>query len=121
MSAGGLAAAWRRLASGRKPHGIAALLLPYTHEGRVDWSGFERLVARAHGAGLEVAVNMDTGFGDLLASTEREAVLDATRRALGPGVPFSAGAFAEPGESLAAAWRRAVAAIAARGGRPVIV
>jgi dihydrodipicolinate synthase/N-acetylneuraminate lyase len=121
VSGGGLAAAWQRLGPGRRPYGIAALVLPYTQDRRVDWIGFERLVARAHAAGIEPAVNMDTGFGDLLSPAEREAVLDATRRALGPGAPFWAGAFAEPGGTGAAAWREALSAIAARGARPVIV
>jgi dihydrodipicolinate synthase/N-acetylneuraminate lyase len=116
-----LAAAFARLAPGRRPHGIVAVLLPYTREGRVDWGGFERLLQRAQRAGLDVAVNMDTGFGDLLAPDEREAVLDATRRALGPAAPFYSGAFADPAAEPRAAYRAAVAAIAAREARPVIV
>jgi dihydrodipicolinate synthase/N-acetylneuraminate lyase len=121
VSAGDLAAAWGRLAPGRRPHGIVALLLPYTQEGRIDWAGFERLAARARAAGLDVAVNMDTGFGDLLSPPEREAVLDAARSALGPGFPFWAGAFADADPEPRVAYRAAVAAIAARGARPVLV
>jgi dihydrodipicolinate synthase/N-acetylneuraminate lyase len=116
-----LADAWARLAP-RRPHGIAATLLPYRRDGAIDWAGFEAHVARTRAAGLEVAVNMDTGFGDLLAPAEREAVLDATRRTLGPGVAFYAGAFADPSDpDPTPGWRRAIAAIAARGGRPVLV
>ncbi len=121
MRGGGLAAAWGRLAPGRRPHGIVALLLPYTEEGRVDWRSFEGLVERARGTGLDVAVNMDTGFGELLSPAEREAVLDATRRVLGPGVAFWAGAFADADGARAGAWRAPLAAITARGGCPVIV
>src|SRR5690606_33749404 len=87
-----LAAAWARLRPGRTVHGIAAVLLPYDPGGAIDEAAFERHVARTAAAGLDVAVNMDTGFGDLLTPTEREAVLDATRRALGPGRRFFAGA-----------------------------
>jgi hypothetical protein len=89
-----LSDAFARLASGRRLHGISATLLPYTHERKIDWKGFERHVVRTRAAGLDVAVNMDTGFGDLLSESEREAVLDATRGALGAELPFYAGAFA---------------------------
>jgi dihydrodipicolinate synthase/N-acetylneuraminate lyase len=116
-----LAAAWARLRPGRRVHGIAAALLPYTQDGRMDLAAFERHVARTHAAGLDVAVNMDTGFGDLLAPAERETVLDATRRALGPGPGFYAGAFALGAADPLPAYRAAVAAIERRGGSAVIV
>lgn len=117
----GLEAAWARLRGGRRLHGIAAVLLPYTPEGRMDLEAFERHVARTRAAGLDVAVNMDTGFGDLLAPAERETVLDATRRALGPEPGFYAGAFALGAADPLAAYREAVAAIERRGGTPVVV
>ena len=113
--------AWARLVPGRRLHGIAAALLPYTPDGEVDWAGFEAHVARSAEAGLDVAVNMDTGFGDLLSPPEREAVLDATRRVLGAGARFYAGAYAGDAASPAEGYRRAVAAIEARGATPVIV
>ncbi len=116
-----LSDALARLRPGRRLHGIAAVLLPYTREGAIDWGAFERLVVRNRDAGLDSAVNMDTGFGDLLAPDEREAVLDATRAALGPDVPFYAGAYALGAADPRAAYREAVAAIERRGGRPVIV
>src|SRR5690606_27611212 len=112
---GTLAAAWARLRPGRSVHGIAAALLPYTSDGRMDLAAFEAHVARTHAAGLDVAVNMDTGFGDLLAPAEREAVLDATRRALGPGPGFYAGAFALGAADPLAAYRESIAAIERRG------
>jgi dihydrodipicolinate synthase/N-acetylneuraminate lyase len=113
--------AFGRLASGRRPHGISATLLPYTLECEIDWRGFERHVARTHKAGLDVAVNMDTGFGDLLDESEREAVLDATRAALGKGVPFYAGAFGGEGADPVEAYRRSIDAIEGRGAIPVVV
>jgi len=112
-----LADAFSRLRPGRRIHGISAVLLPYTANGEVDWDAFERHLLRTRGAGLDVAVNMDTGFGDLLSAQERVAVLDATRRALGAGATFYAGAFADDSGS----YRAAVAAIEQRGGVPVIV
>jgi dihydrodipicolinate synthase/N-acetylneuraminate lyase len=120
MSAPTLADAWGRLAP-RRPHGIAAALLPYTPQGAIDWGAFERHVARTHAAGLDVAVNMDTGFGDLLAPAERDAVLDAARRALGPRTRFFAGAYALGSADPVAAYRAAIAAIERRGAVPVIV
>jgi dihydrodipicolinate synthase/N-acetylneuraminate lyase len=118
---GTLAAAWSRLRPGRRPHGIAAALLPYTGEGRVDFASFERHVARTRAAGLCVAVNMDTGFGDLLAPAERDAVLDSTRSALGAGDVFYAGAYALGAADPLAEYHAAIDAIERRGGRPVIV
>ncbi len=117
----GLAAAFARLRPGRRVHGISAVLLPYTGEGRIDWEAFEGLVVRTKQAGLDVAVNMDTGFVDLLGDAERLAVLDATRRALGAGVPFYAGAFAGSAADPLSAYHAAASAIEARGGVPVLV
>ena len=116
-----LAAAWGRLRAGRRVHGIAAALLPYTPEGAIDWAAFERHIARTRAAGLDVAVNMDTGFGDLLSPSEREEVLKATHRVLGAGVRFYAGAFALGAADPLPAYRDAVAAIESSGGTPVLV
>lgn len=116
-----LRTAWDRLASGRRVHGIAAALLPYTADGTIDWASFEGHVARTHAAGLGLAVNMDTGFGDLLSPGEREAVLDATRRVLGPAAPFWAGAYCQDEADPARGYAPALAAIEARDARPVIV
>ncbi len=113
-----LADAYGRLAP-RRVHGIAAVLLPYTAAGAIDWRAFAAHVARTRAAGLDVAVNMDTGFGDLLTLAERRAVLDATREALGGGA-FYAGAFGGD-DDLVAGYRAAIADIEARGGTAVIV
>lgn len=112
-----LADAYDRLAPGRRPHGISAVLLPYTREGDIDWHAFERHAGDTHRAGLDVAVNMDTGFGELLSAAERDAVLDATRRVLGAGSRFYAGAYPdETGDH-----RAAIAAIERREAIPVLV
>jgi dihydrodipicolinate synthase/N-acetylneuraminate lyase len=117
----GLRHAFERLAP-RRVHGISAVLLPYTAEGNIDWAAFERHVLRTCAAGLDVAVNMDTGFVDLLTDSERDRVLEATRRIVGEDVAFYAGAFAgsDPSDPEAS-YRSAVDAIARRGGIPVIV
>src|SRR5215470_989652 len=114
---GSLADALARLQPGRRIHGISAVLLPYTAAAEIDWNAFERHLLRTRAAGLDVAVNMDTGFGDLLSTREREAVLDCTRRVLGAGASFYAGAFADENGS----YHAALAAIDQRGAVPVIV
>ncbi len=116
-----LAAALARLQP-RPVHGISAVLLPYTLDGRPHWKAFERHLCRSRAAGLEVAVNMDTGFVDLLTPDERCQVLDVARAALGGDAVFYAGAFPEPGAAdLVASYHRAMSAIESRGGIPVVV
>lgn len=115
-----LGSVFHRLAP-RTPHGIGAVLLPYLPSGEVDWQGFESHVRRTHEAGLACAVNMDTGFGDLLSPEERTAVLRATSRTLGPGVSFYAGAYATPAEVGGSAYRAALADIESVRATPVIV
>jgi len=119
-----LRTALERLAPGRAVHGISAVLLPYRADGTMDLAAFERHLLRTHAAGLDVAVNMDTGFVDLLTPDERTAVLDLTRRALGPGVAFYAGAFPVEdgaGGAVLDRYRAPVAAIVARDAIPVII
>jgi dihydrodipicolinate synthase/N-acetylneuraminate lyase len=115
-----LADVWSRLRAGRTPHGIAAALLPYTEEGRIGWKSFEGHVRGIRAAGLDVAVNMDTGFGDLLGPGEREAVLDAARRALGPDTPLYAGAHADDMADPEPSYRSSIERILRRGATPVL-
>jgi len=117
---GSLESAWRRLTP-RRPHGIAALLLPHDREGRPDLDAFATLLERTRASGLDVAVNMDTGFGDRLDPKARIRVLDATRATLGPGVPYYAGAYPRAGGARPEDWHAGLDAIVARGGRPVVV
>src|SRR3954467_846632 len=72
--------------------GMSAILLPFTETGDIDWPGFTAHVVRTADAGLTPAVNMDTGYVNLLDEETKLAILDATKRALG-GRPFVAGAF----------------------------
>src|SRR2546430_17676755 len=67
----------------RKITGISAILLPFTESGDIDWKGFAAHCVRTADAGLTPAVNMDTGFGNLLSLGQRVAVLDAAPSALG--------------------------------------
>ena len=59
----------------RKIMGISAILLPYHAGGEVDWEGFDAHVQRTLEAGLIPAVNMDTGYGNLIDDAVREEVL----------------------------------------------
>jgi dihydrodipicolinate synthase/N-acetylneuraminate lyase len=107
----------------RKITGISAVLLPFTETGDIDWTGFTAHCVRTADAGLIPAVNMDTGFGNLLAPEHKISVLDATRSALG-GKSFVAGAFV-PDVSGALfdidRYRAAVGAVVERGGTPIVV
>jgi dihydrodipicolinate synthase/N-acetylneuraminate lyase len=107
-----------------RPHreidGVSAVLLPFTSQGRPDLDTFTALVERTFAAGLTPAVNMDTGFVNLLAREERRRVLTAAAAAA-RGRPFVAGAFIEGdvGEP-AGLYRRAVDEIRKAGGTPIL-
>jgi dihydrodipicolinate synthase/N-acetylneuraminate lyase len=110
------------LTPGRKMTGISAILLPFTESGMVDWDGFCAHVARTAQAGLTPAVNMDTGYVNLIDAETRQAVLEQTRETLSGGA-FVAGAFVgdQPGDSWKAAETfQQIALIEAQGGTPVI-
>lgn len=78
---------------------MSAVLLPFTHDNTIDWAGFAAHVERTAAAGLVPAVNMDTGYVNLLDGATTTAVLTRTREILG-GRTFVAGAFIEdkPGD-----------------------
>lgn len=110
------------LRPGRRPKGISAVLLPFFSNGDIDWPSFRQHVARTSEAGLDPAVNMDTGYVNLLDDATRCAVLNETRAVLA-GKPFVAGAFVgdQPGSSFdGPAYARQIDAIQAAGGTPVI-
>ena len=86
----------------RKITGYSAALLPFRADGAIDWDGFCAHVARTAAAGLVPAVNMDTGFGNLIDEQTRVDVLRRTRDTI-PGQLFTAGAFvpSQAGDSFA--------------------
>src|SRR5713226_6893420 len=65
----------RRCRPGRTIQGISAVLLPYRSNGQIDESGFRTHLRRTLKAGLRAAVNMDTGYVDLLTAEEKQRVL----------------------------------------------
>ena len=108
-----------RLRPRRKAHGAAAALLPFEEDGRVAVEAFQQHLRATHEAGLTNAVNMDTGYVNLLGEGEQSQVLRWTREALGPGVPFVAGAYVDGLEGeLVSLYRRRVGEIAEAGGTP---
>jgi len=78
----------------RKIHGNSAVLLPYTPDDKPDWESFRRLLDLTWASGLTPAVNMDTGYVNLLTPDERARVLSETAE-VGNGRKFIAGAFIE--------------------------
>ena len=106
----------------RKIVGMSAILLPFDSAGAIDWAAFRAHVARTAAAGLVPAVNMDTGYANLLDDATRRAVLSRTRAVLA-GDPFIAGAFV--GDQAGAAfqldaYRRAIDQVQEYGGTPII-
>jgi dihydrodipicolinate synthase/N-acetylneuraminate lyase len=110
-----------RIRPRRRITGMSAVLLPYTDSGTIDWAAFEAHVARTAEAGLTPAVNMDTGYVQLLADDEKAQALACAAEVTGGR--FAAGAFVadEPGAALDLDRYIATgAAIAGAGGTPVV-
>jgi dihydrodipicolinate synthase/N-acetylneuraminate lyase len=102
--------------------GMSAVLLPFAAEGTVDWRAFEALIGATVAAGLVPAVNMDTGYVQLLDDPTRGRVLEVARALAGPA-GFVAGAFVAdaPGARFDLdAYLAAMGAIRDAGGTPVV-
>jgi dihydrodipicolinate synthase/N-acetylneuraminate lyase len=101
--------------------GMSAILLPHDVDGGIDWPAVEAHVDRTVAAGLVPAVNMDTGYVQLLDDVDRRRVLDLT--AASTGGRFVAGAYVpdEPGARFdLARYAAELAEVAGRGGTPVV-
>ena len=109
-----------RITAKRKIEGISAILLPFHSDGTPDFDGFLAHVDRTYAAGLTPAVNMDTGYANLLFPAERTKILDLMPAPVN-GRRFVAGAFIE-GQSgdLASLYTRETNAIQQRGGTPIL-
>ncbi len=111
----------RRRHPGRVVQGVSAVLLPFTSQGRIDERGFRVHAQRTLRAGLRLAVNMDTGYIDLLSSEEKQRVLEWTAELVGGRDWFAAGALPEPADAPAALlYSKECAEISKAGGVPVI-
>jgi dihydrodipicolinate synthase/N-acetylneuraminate lyase len=100
---------------------MSAVLVPYTAGDEIDWAAVEAHIARTHDAGLTPAVNMDTGYVQLLSEADKVRVLDVAASVTGGR--FVAGAFVPDsgGDGFdLAGYLRAAQAVSDRGGTPVI-
>ena len=107
----------------RSIRGMSAILLPFTADRQIDWDGFNAHVARTAAAGITPAVNMDTGYVQLIDDATRQQALRMARDTVGPGRELVAGACVVDGPGAAfdeVAYGRQLEMIAAVGGLPVI-
>ena len=106
----------------RQITGMSAILLPFTDDGAVDWNGLEAHVARTAVANLTPAINMDTGYANLIDEATRQEVLRRTQVIM-DGKMFVSGAFVadqpDAGFNLGA-YGRQIEQIQAHGGTPII-
>ncbi len=110
-----------RILPGRAITGMSAVLLPHTSDGAIDWAATEAHVGRTCAAGLTPAVNMDTGYVQLLTEAEKLRVLELTQRVTGGA--FVAGAYVPDTEGDpfdVEAYVTAATRVAEHGGTPVI-
>lgn len=104
----------------REIRGISAILLPVSN-GTVDWIGFDSHVERTLAAGLQPAVNMDTGYANLIDHSTRLEVLERTQNIAG-GKDFVAGVFVSDGPDSAfdpSAYSHGIEEIQSVGGTPI--
>ena len=110
----------KRIQPGRKIEGISAVLLPFNENGRIDFAGFEAGLNRTWNAGLTPAVNMDTGYANLLTLEQRRTVIDVTHRAAS-GKSFVAGALVEGLKGdLSGIYQQEMDEIIGAGGTPIL-
>lgn len=105
---------------GRKITGMAAVLLPFDAQGNIAEDAYLACLRDTVAAGLTPAVNMDTGYVNLLTDGEKQCVLQLAQSALS-GMPFVAGAYIEGQDGEPAdLYRREIARIAEAGGTPIL-
>ena len=106
----------------RAIRGMSAVLLPFAQSGEVDWDAFRAHVSRTAEAGLVPAVNMDTGYGNLLDSRTKQQVLQATSEMVS-GQGWIGGVFVadQPGAALDFdTYARGLQEIQQLGGLPIV-
>lgn len=106
----------------RKITGMSAILLPFLADGSVDWDSLRNHISRTLEAGLTPAVNMDTGYANLIDEDTRQQVLKETQD-VSAGRDFVAGAFFS--DSRGDRWnfdayRQQIEAIHRHNGTPII-
>lgn len=110
-----------RIKPRRKITGIAAALLPFDKRGEIAEEAFVAHLRHTYVNGLHNAVNMDTGYANVITDAQKRRVLELTRDALGPGTPFVAGAFIEGKEGdIVSLYRQEIERIERYGGTPIL-
>ena len=107
----------------REIRGMSAILLPFTAAGEIDWDAFAAHVVRTASAGITPAVNMDTGYVQLIDDETRRQALARARAAVGAGRELVAGACVvdAPGAAFdETAYARQFESITEAGAIPVI-
>jgi dihydrodipicolinate synthase/N-acetylneuraminate lyase len=110
----------------RKITGSSAILLPFNADHSIDWSSFDAHVERTCQAGLIPAINMDTGYANLIDEDTRVEVLKRTQQIAGTGghgTGFVSGAFVadSPGQAFNLdAYAKQIESIQSHDGIPVI-
>lgn len=105
---------------GRKITGMAAVLLPFDANGDIAEDAYVTCLLETVKAGLTPAVNMDTGYVNLLTDSEKERVLKLAQSALGNTL-FVAGAYIEGQDGdVMDLYRREIIRIAEHGGTPIL-
>jgi dihydrodipicolinate synthase/N-acetylneuraminate lyase len=114
-----------KIQPGREIIGMSAVLLPFDESGQVDLDSLAPNIKRTVDAGLTPAVNMDTGYTNLITAEERTRVLRLTQEVV-QGKQFVAGAFIQGAEGSETAdgakslYKKAVAEIQEFGGTPIL-
>ena len=110
------------LRPGRTITGMSAILLPFHAGGSIDWKGFDGHVARTFAAGLTPAINMDTGYANLIDAGTRAEALSRSQR-IAAGREFVGGVFVgdAPGDALDLdAYRSGIDQVQRHGGTPIV-
>jgi dihydrodipicolinate synthase/N-acetylneuraminate lyase len=111
----------KRIRPRRRILGMSAILLPFLDDGGIDWKGLAGHIERTAQAGLRPAVNMDTGYVQLLDAHERTRVLEVASAHAGSG--FVAGVVVEdrPGDPCdREGYARRIEEVEAHGGLPIV-
>ena len=100
---------------------MSAVLLPYTRDGDIDWTSFEAHLSRTASAGLVPAVNMDTGYVQLLGADDRRRALDLAASVTGGDFVAGAQVGDAPGDAFDhEGMVTAATAVLELGGTPVV-
>ncbi len=105
----------------RRICGMAAVLLPFGPGGEIDWRGFAEHVVQTAEAGLVPAVNMDTGYVQLLEDSDRARALEIAKSHRRGSFVAGAQVNDRPGDAWRPdAYREQMCRIRELGGTPVV-